>query len=160
MGKRDRDMVSTGNPSPTRVFSREEYHWGACTQTCPSWDRAKKQLFQGHLHYHEGNPFTNPKEPAKWSENFWNCSCSLRYQGDMRVWSLGQEDPLEEGMATHSSVFACSILWTEEPGRLWSTGLHRVRHDWSDLERMLGNLYIYICEHTRYYYMSIYMNLW
>ena len=40
----------------------------------------------------------------------------------MRLQSLGQEDPLEEGMATHSSIFAWSIPWTEEPGRLQSTG--------------------------------------
>ena len=43
--------------------------------------------------------------------------------------SLGQEDPLEEGMATHSSVLAWRIPWTEEPGRLQSMGLQRVRHD-------------------------------
>jgi len=41
--------------------------------------------------------------------------------------SLGQGDPLEEGMATHSSVLACRIPWTEEPGRLWSIGSQRVR---------------------------------
>ena len=39
------------------------------------------------------------------------------------VQSLGREDPLEEGMATHSSILAWRILWTEEPGRLWSIGL-------------------------------------
>ena len=42
--------------------------------------------------------------------------------------SLGREDPLEEGMATHSSILAWRIPWTEEPGGLQSTG-HRVRHD-------------------------------
>ena len=40
----------------------------------------------------------------------------------MRVGSLGQEDPLEEGMATHPSVLAWRILWTEEPGGLQSLG--------------------------------------
>ena len=45
------------------------------------------------------------------------------------VQSLGQEDPLEEGMATHSSIFAWEILRTEEPGRLQSIGSQRVRHD-------------------------------
>ena len=44
---------------------------------------------------------------------------------DMWVWSLGQEDPLEEGMATHSSIFARKIPWTEEPGRLQSMESHR-----------------------------------
>ena len=41
----------------------------------------------------------------------------------------GQEDPLEEGMATHSSILAWRILWTEEPGRLQSMGSQRVRQD-------------------------------
>ena len=45
------------------------------------------------------------------------------------VQSLGWEDPLEEGMATHSSILASSILWTEEPGRLQPMGSQRVRHD-------------------------------
>ena len=38
---------------------------------------------------------------------------------DMQVQSLGQEDPLEEGMATHSSILAWRIPWTEEPGSPW-----------------------------------------
>ena len=45
------------------------------------------------------------------------------------VQSLGWEDPLEEAMATHSSILAWRILRTEEPGGLWSIGLQRVRHD-------------------------------
>ena len=47
----------------------------------------------------------------------------------MWVLFLGQEDPLEEGMATHSSILAWGILWTEEPVRLQSIGLHGVRHE-------------------------------
>ena len=43
--------------------------------------------------------------------------------------SLGQEDPLEKGMTTHSSNLAWRIPWTEEPGVLQSMGLPRVRHD-------------------------------
>ena len=39
-----------------------------------------------------------------------------------QVQSLGQEDPLEEGLATHSSILAWRILWTEEPGKLQSMG--------------------------------------
>ena len=42
---------------------------------------------------------------------------------------LGLEDPLEEGMATDSSILAWRIPWTEEPGGLWSTGPQRVRHE-------------------------------
>ena len=48
---------------------------------------------------------------------------------DMQVWSLGQEDPLEKGMATHSSITAWRIPWTEEPGRWQSTGSQRVGLD-------------------------------
>ena len=48
---------------------------------------------------------------------------------EMRAWSLGQENPLEKGMATHSSILAWRIPRTEEPGRLQSMGLQRVRHD-------------------------------
>ena len=45
---------------------------------------------------------------------------------ETRVQTLGQEDPLEEGMATHSSILAWRIPWTEEPGGLQSTGLQRI----------------------------------
>ena len=45
------------------------------------------------------------------------------------VRSLGREDPLEKGMATHSSILAWRMPWTEEPGGLQSKGLQRVRHD-------------------------------
>ena len=45
-----------------------------------------------------------------------------------RVQSLGQEDPLEKEMATHCSILAWKIPWTEEPGRLQSMGLQRVGH--------------------------------
>ena len=48
---------------------------------------------------------------------------------DTRVWSLGWEDPLEKGMATHSSILAWRIPWTEKPGGLQSMGLQRVGHD-------------------------------
>ena len=48
---------------------------------------------------------------------------------ETRVRSLGWEDPLEEEMATHSSILAWKILWMEERGRLQSMGLQRVRHD-------------------------------
>ena len=47
------------------------------------------------------------------------------------VWSLGREDPLEKKMATHSSILAWKISWTEEPGRLQSMGLQRVGRDWA-----------------------------
>ena len=48
---------------------------------------------------------------------------------EMQVQSLGRKDPLEEEMATHSSILAAKIPWTEEPGRLQFVGFQRVRHD-------------------------------
>ena len=47
----------------------------------------------------------------------------------MRVSSLGWEDPLEEGVTTHSSILAWRIPWTEKPDGLQFIGLQRVRHD-------------------------------
>ena len=54
------------------------------------------------------------------------------YAGDVRDAGLilGWEDPLEEGMATHASILAWRIPWTEGPGGLQSMGSQRVRHDW------------------------------
>ena len=51
----------------------------------------------------------------------------------MWVRSLPWEDPLEEGLATQSSILAWRIPWTEEPGRVQSIGLRRVKNYWSDL---------------------------
>ena len=50
----------------------------------------------------------------------------------MWVWSLGWEDPLEEGPATHWSILAWRIPWIEEPGRLQSIESQRVGHHWRD----------------------------
>ena len=48
---------------------------------------------------------------------------------ETQVQSLGQKDPLEEGMVIHSNILAWRIPWTEKPGRLQSMGSQRVRHD-------------------------------
>ena len=50
---------------------------------------------------------------------------------ETQVGSLGQEDPMEKGMTTHSSMLAWRILWTEMPVRLQSLELQRVRHNWA-----------------------------
>ena len=54
---------------------------------------------------------------------------AMREMQKTRVRSLGQEDPLEEGMAAHSSILAWRIPWTEEPGGLQSMGSERVTYD-------------------------------
>ena len=48
---------------------------------------------------------------------------------ETQVQSMGRKDPLEKGVATHSSIFAWRITWTEEPGGLQSMGLQRLRHN-------------------------------
>ena len=57
----------------------------------------------------------------------------------MQVRSLGGDDPLEEEMATHSSIPAWRIPWTGEPGGLQSVGMQRIGHDGSDLAHISGN---------------------
>ena len=61
-----------------------------------------------------------------------------------RVWHLGQEDPLEKKMATHSSILDWRIPWTEEPGRLQSMGSQRVRRgsDWTTTTTMYYNYFL------------------
>ena len=54
---------------------------------------------------------------------------SLPAVQETQVRSLGQEDPLEKEMTTHSSILAWKIPWTEEPGRLQSMGSLRIGHD-------------------------------
>ena len=65
-------------------------------------------------------------------------ACNAKDTGD-KVRSMGQEDPLERGMATHCSILAWRIPLTEEPGGLQSMGLQRVEHDWAT------NTYTHIC---------------
>ena len=94
----------------------------SCKDIRPIW-------LQPHPYHLPGGPRTLRKEPA--------CQCR-RHKRCMHIQSLGQEDPLEEGMATHSSILAYRIPWTDKPGRLQSMGSHRVRHNWSDLALMIS----------------------
>ena len=60
----------------------------------------------------------------------WEGMClPVKEMQETQVQSLGQEDPLEEEMATHSSIFAWKIPWTEEPGELQSMGFQRTGHN-------------------------------
>ena len=68
------------------------------------------------------------------------------------IWSLGWKDPLEKRLATHSSIFAWRIPWTEEPGRLESMGLQKVGHNWAT-NTFTFRLHIHIPEHITYIYM-------
>ena len=73
-------------------------------------------------------------DPGRRGSGFWSGGGGTSLVAQTVMWeiwvlSLGQEDPLEQEMATHSSTLAWKIPWTEEPGRLQSMGLQRVGHD-------------------------------
>ena len=55
---------------------------------------------------------------------------------EMQVWSLGQKDPPQKGMATYSIIIAWRIPWTEDPEGPQFIGLQRLRHDWINLAHM------------------------
>ena len=78
-----------------------------------------------------------------------------------QVWLLGWEDPLEEEMATHSSILAWEIPLTEEPGRLQSKGSQRVRHDWScTLMHVSSYLQILSCFENADKVLGIWFKIW
>ena len=100
---------SAGGPEMDKLLSGEQGIWGAmCIMQNPQRIRTNEP---------DGS---SGKEPA--------CQCG---RCETLVQSLGWGDPLEEGMATLSSILAWRIPWTEEPGGLQSTGSPRVRHNWS-----------------------------
>ena len=61
---------------------------------------------------------------------------------EMRVPSLGREDPLEKGMATYPSILAWKVPWTEERGGLQSRGSQRVRHDFATKQQQINNVQV------------------
>ena len=80
-----------------------------------------------------GHKMSGAPEWLSWAELVIQMVKSLPAMPETRVWPLGREDPLEEGMATHFSILAWKISWTEEPRGLHSMGLRRVRHNWPTL---------------------------
>ena len=101
-------------------------------------------------HYTVGFPGgSSGKEPA--------CQCRRSERCGFDPW--GQEDPLEKGMATHSSVLAWGIPWTEEPGRLQSTGLQRAGYDWSDLACKHMQYYVCVCVYVWYHIFFIHSSV-
>ena len=64
----------------------------------------------------------------------------MQEREEMWTQSLGGEDLLEKGMASHSSIPAWRIPWTEEPDGLWFIGSQRVGQDWSDLAHAHTNV--------------------
>ena len=64
---------------------------------------------------------------------------NLSAMQETQVWSLGWEDPLQTGIATHSSILAWRIPWTEEPGWPQCMGSQRVRHNWVTISLSLSH---------------------
>ena len=100
------------------------------------------------------DPGTEPRSPALEAVTLTSESPGKPMQENWFRF-LGGEDPLEEGLVIHSSILAWTIPWTEESGELQSIGLHRVRHNWSDLAQHSTYKYIY-----KYIYIYIYTHIY
>ena len=75
------------------------------------------------------------------------------------VRSLGQEDPPEKGMATHSSILAWRIPWTVEPGGLWSMGSNTVGHNWATkCASMRAHMHTHTHTHTHTHVWDLALN--
>ena len=125
---------------PTPVFLPGESHEqrslaGYCPWGCKSWTQLSNyiRMNQVHIWGFPGDSVVRNTPVMQEPQRMW-------------VWSLGREDLLEEGMATHSSILAWRIPWTEEPVKLSPWG-RRVRHNWSDLAHTHAciHIYIYMC---------------
>ena len=75
------------------------------------------------------------------------------------VWFLGQEDPLEKQIATHSSILAWRISWAKEPCRLQSMGLQRVGHDWVNNTFTFHQIYFEFTEITMSFFFLKSLNI-
>ena len=110
------------------------------TSVLPAGRTQTQQINKWQGTYHSPFPLSRPESlvlkqcPKDRRDLFPPKKNSSAMQETQKTWvrSLCQEDPLEEGMATHSCILAWRIPWTEEPGGLQSMGSHRVGHDWSD----------------------------
>ena len=69
--------------------------------------------------------YMGASQVVQWVKNM----LAVQEMQEMPVWFLGREDPLEEGLATHSSILTWRIPWAEKPGGLQSIGLQRVGHN-------------------------------
>ena len=96
-----------------------------------------------HLpHHHPASPGTNKLTFKRRDLTASQMVKNLPTMQETWVRSLGQEDPLEKGMATHPRILAWRIPWKEEPGGLQCTGLQRVGHDW--VQAQASTIYVWL----------------
>ena len=111
----------------------------------PGLDEAKHEQSQLRKHQHGPTASNMPSQlrgGGIWSWQWW-------------IQSLGHDDPLEKGTATHSSILVWRIPWTEEPGRLESVGLQRVGHDWATNTHIVGTGVVIIKTSWTKYLLSL-----
>ena len=120
-------LSSWMNPSVAPFLER--FQKKVLTHTVPFCPKLNKASFS---HYVSLSGLDS--KGSDWKAGVWSELRSDQIRSELwsepQVWSLGQEDPLEKGIVTHSSILAWRIPWSEEPGRLQSKELQRVRHDW------------------------------
>ena len=125
--QREEGTSDSGSRGGCRQGRASTKMWHASGTQAVQWDECLKWLW-GEIHLRgwlASQVAQRVKNPSVMQEML-----------ETRVRSLGREDPLEEGMATHPSILAWRIPWIEEPGRLQSIGLQRVRRDWSTWAHM------------------------
>ena len=130
-----------GSPGAPRALLESPLPWGALSAWWPWWPRrrspsttqAASELLRPCSGIQRGgHKNNNTSLLLLYGLPWWLSRLKKKNNPSMletQVLSLGQEDPLEKGMATHSSVLAWRIPWTEEPGGLQSMGLQRVWHN-------------------------------
>ena len=121
---------------PHSVVSDSVTPWTVAHQAPPSWTEAKILEWVA-ISFCRGSSWSRDRawvllRLLHWQAVPWWLRMVKNLPAVWENWlqSVGWEDPLEKGMATHSSVPAWKIPWTEDPGRLQSMGSQRVRHDW------------------------------
>ena len=115
------------------VYKRLTREISVLTEMCLSWQHIVNILVWYYTTVLQAVTIEGTWEKHRASQEAQRSRIRLPVQQTQETWlrSLGQEDPLEKGMATHSSILAERITWTEEPGGLQFTGLQRVGHDWA-----------------------------
>ena len=121
-----RSMSEAEQQIPLSSFSLVVCHSCCCGQSLARTQAAERNCVLLKPHCSSLVTPTSAQIGLPW----WQMVNSLPLVWRTWVRSLGWEDPLEKGMATHSSILAWRIPWTEEPGRLPSMGSQKVGHDW------------------------------